>query len=180
MTAKFGSHIFCGSLYERRIKIPRVFGANIPAAHTAYASSFIGVTGVSFVDCSDRTAVSTNSAGSAAGIRFWFERNVRIFLICPVASVKIQRTEYTTFKFGCDFIGKLCQLFCIVPIRTPGGKLTEDGVFGNGGDCSHADEATSFKGVLQLGQSVIPLTVAVNCKVVLFILLSISRFHNRL
>ena len=71
---------------------------------------------------------------------------------------KVQRTEYTAFKLYRDFPGKLCQL----PSWTPGGKLPEDGVFSNNSDCSHADEAASFKRVLQVVQSIISVTVAVN------------------
>ena len=119
MTAKFRSHIFCGSLHERRIEIPCVFRTNIPATHTAYASFFVGVMGISFVDCSDRTAVCTNSAGSTAGVRLRFERNVGVFLICPVVSGKVQRTINTAFKLGSDLAGKCCQLFCLVHIRKP-------------------------------------------------------------
>ena len=129
MTAKFGSHVFCGSLHENRIKVTGVFGANIPATHTAYARFFVGVAGSSFVDCTYRATGSTNSAGSTAGVRFRFERNVGVFLIYPMASGKIQRAINTVFKFGCDFIGKLCQLFGIVIIRTPSSKLPEHKCF---------------------------------------------------
>ena len=77
-------------------------------------------------------------------------------------SGKVQCTEYTAFKFGCDLAGKLCQLFGIICVRTPGGKLPEDGVFGNSGNRSHAYKSATFKRILQLGQGVIPLPIAVN------------------
>ena len=96
MPAKFDSHVFRGNLHEPLIEIPRVFGANIPTTHTAYASSFISVMGISFVDCTDRATVSTNSAGSTAGVRFRLERDVGVFLICPMTSGKV---SYFTIIF---------------------------------------------------------------------------------
>ena len=150
------------SLHECRIKVACMFGANIPTAHTTYAKFLIGVTGIAFVDCADWTTVSTNSAGGTIVVSFRLERNVRVFLICPMPSDKVQRTEYTAFKLDSDLAGKLCQLFGIVCARTPGCKLPEDGVFGNSGNRSHADKTAIFKRILKFGQGVIPLPIAIN------------------
>ena len=74
MAAKFGSHFFSGGLHENGVKIPGVFGANVPTAHTTYTAVCIGLPGIGFVDCPHRTIFGTNSAFAAIFIGLWLER----------------------------------------------------------------------------------------------------------
>ena len=63
-----------------------------------------------------------------------------------MTSGKIQIPAHTAIKFFSDFPGKFRKLFRIVCIWTTGGKLPEDGVFGNSGNRRHANKSASFKG----------------------------------
>ena len=81
MAAQFGSHFFGGGLHENGIKIPGVFGANVPTAHTTDTAVFIGLAGINFVDRSNRTTGSTNSAFTAIFVGLGLERNIGKLLV---------------------------------------------------------------------------------------------------
>ena len=48
--AESWSHFFGGGLHENGVKIPGVFGANVPTAHTTDTAFFFGLAWIGFVD----------------------------------------------------------------------------------------------------------------------------------
>ena len=56
-------------------------------------------------------------------------------------------------------IGKLCRILCI---RTPGGKLSGDRMFRNGGNCRNHLKASLLCGILQFYQRILIGAVAID------------------
>ncbi len=79
-----------------------------------------------------------------------------------MTSGKVQLSENAAVKFFGDFSGKFRKLQCIFFIWTTGSKLPENGVFSNSSDRRHTNKSATFKSILQFGQSIIPLPIAIN------------------
>ena len=160
--AESWSLFFGGGLHENGVKIPGVFGANVPTAHTTDTAFFFGLAWIGFVDRAHRTTGSTNAAIIASIIGFRFERNVGKFLVCAMTSGKVQLSENIAIKFFSDFPDKFRKFLVIIFIRTTSGKLPENGMFSHGSHRRHTNKSATFKSVLQFSQSVVPLPIAVN------------------
>ena len=162
MPTQYGSHFFGQHFHKLGITASGMLGADADASHTADTLFHLCHLGIGRINGTNGTLPCAQAATGTIIICHWLERSAVKDLIGSVTSRQI----------------KVCTLICIQPLLNPlaegrqlslvfsigasRGILAENGMFRHCRHRRNASETKSLQCVLQLGQGVLPFTVAVH------------------
>lgn len=162
MPTQYGSHFFGQHFHELGITASGMLGADADASHTADTLFHLCHLGIGRINGTNGTLPCAQAATGTIIICHWLERSAVKDLVGSVASRQIKVCELICIQPLLNPLAEGCQLSLVFSIGTSRGKLAENGMFRHCRHRRNASESKSFQCVLQLGQGVLPFTVAIH------------------